>query len=84
MWADPAHKEEHEKQAKEVRKFIKDPLRQLFGMPSRDELAEARFDPAAYVEHDRDWYDGSIRAMDMEVGRLVQTLRRASAWTRTR
>jgi arylsulfatase A-like enzyme len=76
IWANPAHKEEHEKQAKEVRKFIKDPLRQLFGMPSRDELAKAGFDPAAYVDHDRDWYDGSIRAMDTEVGRLVQTLAR--------
>jgi arylsulfatase A-like enzyme len=76
MWANPAHKEEHEKQAKEVRKFIKEPLRQLFGMPSRDELVEAGFDPVAYVNHDRDWYDGSIRAMDVEVGRLVQTLAR--------
>jgi arylsulfatase A-like enzyme len=76
LWADPARKEEHERQAKEVRKFIKDPLRQLFGMPSRDELIEAGFDPAAYVAHDRDWYDGSIRAMDVEIGRLVQTLRR--------
>ena len=75
-WANPAHKEEHEKQAKDVRKFIKDPLRQLFGMPSRDELVKAGFDPVAYVNHDRDWYDGSIRAMDMEVGRLVQTLAR--------
>jgi arylsulfatase A-like enzyme len=76
MWANPAHKEEHERQAKEVRKFIKEPLRQLFGMPSRDELVQAGFDPVAYVNHDRDWYDGSIRAMDVEVGRLVQTLAR--------
>jgi arylsulfatase A-like enzyme len=45
-------------------------------MPSREELVEAKFDPDAYVAHDRDWYDGSIRAMDVEVGRLLQTLRR--------
>jgi arylsulfatase len=76
LWADPSHKEEHDRQAKEVRKFIKEPLRQLFGMPSRDELIEAKFDPDAYVKHDRDWYDGSIRAMDKEVGRLFETLRR--------
>ena len=76
MWANPAHKEEHEKQARDVRKFIKNPLRQLFGMPSRDELVKAGFDPVAFVNHDRDWYDGSIRAMDVEVGRLVQTLGR--------
>ncbi len=76
MWADPSRKEEHERQSKEVRKFIKEPLRQLFGMPSRDELIAAGFDPEAYVAHDRDWYDGSIRAMDVEIARLVQTLRR--------
>ena len=76
LWADPSRKEEHERQAKEVRKFIKEPLRQLFGMPSRDELIEAKFDPEAYVAHDRAWYDGSIRAMDVEIARLVQTLRR--------
>jgi arylsulfatase A-like enzyme len=76
LWADASRKEEHERQAREVRKFIKDPLRRLFGMPSRDELLEAKFDPEAYVAHDRDWYDGSIRAMDGEIGRLVQTLRR--------
>src|SRR5206468_606111 len=38
MWADPAKKEEHERQAKEVKKFIKDPLMRQFGMPARDEL----------------------------------------------
>lgn len=76
LWADPARKEEHEHQAKEVRKFIKEPLRQLFGMPSRDELIAAGYDPDKYVEHDRNWYDGSIRAMDVEIARIVQTLRR--------
>lgn len=76
LWADPARKEGHVRQSTEVRKFIKEPLRQAFGMPSRDELIEAGFDPAAYVAQDRDWYDGSIRGMDVEIGRVVQTLRR--------
>jgi arylsulfatase A-like enzyme len=75
MWADASKKDEHVRHLQEVRKFIKEPLRQLFGMPSRDELVEAKLDPDAYVSHDRDWYDGSIRAMDVEVGRLVETLR---------
>jgi arylsulfatase A-like enzyme len=76
LWADPSRKEEHDRQSKDVRKFIQEPLRQLFGMPSRDELIAAKFDPETYVAHDRDWYDGSIRAMDVEIARLVQTLRR--------
>jgi len=75
LWADPAKKEEHERQAKDVKKFIKDPLMRQFGMPARDELQKAGFDPNAYVEYDEGWYDGSIRAMDVEIGRLVERLR---------
>jgi arylsulfatase A-like enzyme len=75
MWADPAKEREHEHQANEARKVIADPLLRAFGMPSRDELVKAKIDPEAYVEHDRAWYDGSIRAMDVEIGRLVERLR---------
>jgi len=75
MWADPARRGEHERQAKEVKKFIKEPLMKNFGMPSRAELVKAGFDADAYVSHDRDWYDGSIRGMDVEIGRLVERLR---------
>ena len=45
MWADPAHKDEHQRQLKEVRKVIQEPLLRLFGMPSRDDLKKAGFDP---------------------------------------
>jgi arylsulfatase A-like enzyme len=75
LWADPAKKEEHEKQNKDVRKFIKEPLARQFGMPTPDELRKAGFDPAAYIKYDQGWYDGSIRAMDVEIGRLVERLR---------
>ena len=75
LWANPGKREEHERQAKEVRKFIKDPILRLFGMPTRDDLLKAGFDPDGYVRHDADWYDGSIRAMDVEIARLVERLR---------
>ncbi len=74
MWADPAKRAEHERQAAEVRKFIAEPLMKRFGMPTRAELERAGFDAAAYVAHDVDWYDGSIRAMDAEIGRLIERL----------
>ena len=38
-----------------------------FGMPARDELQKAGFDADAYVKYDEGWYDGSIRAMDVEM-----------------
>jgi arylsulfatase A-like enzyme len=75
LWADAAKKEEHEKQAKDVKKVIKDPLMRQFGMPNRAELEKAGFDADAYVAYDQGWYDGSIRAMDVEIARLVERLR---------
>jgi arylsulfatase A-like enzyme len=76
LWADPSKKDEHVKQLDEVRKVIKEPLLRLFGMPNREELVKAGLDAEAFVHHDKDWYDGSIRGMDVEVGRLMQTLER--------
>jgi arylsulfatase A-like enzyme len=76
LWTDPSKKEEHEHQLEEVRKVIKEPLLRLFGMPSRDELVKAGFDADAFVDYDRGWYDGSIRGMDSEIARLMQTLAR--------
>jgi arylsulfatase A-like enzyme len=75
LFGDPSDHAEHERQAQEVRRFIENPLLRAFGMPSRAELAAAGFDPDAYVAHDRDWYDGSIRAMDVELGRVFEALR---------
>ncbi len=74
MWADESRIQEHERQTKEARKFISDPLLKLFGMPSGDELIKAGYDPKSYAAVDRDLYDGSIRAMDAEIGRLAERL----------
>jgi arylsulfatase A-like enzyme len=75
LWADAAAAPEHERQLGEARKVISDPLLRAFGMPSREELVKAKIDPDAYAEFDRAWYDGSIRGMDAEIGRLVERLR---------
>jgi arylsulfatase A-like enzyme len=75
LWADPAHAKEHERQTDHARKFIAVPFLKQFGMPSREEMVKAGIDPEAYVAHDRGWYDGSIRGMDAELGRLLERLR---------
>jgi arylsulfatase A-like enzyme len=75
LWADPAKARAHEQHLQEARKVISDPLLKAFGMPTRDELVKAKIDPDAFVEHDRAWYDGSIRGMDTEIGRLVERLK---------
>jgi arylsulfatase A-like enzyme len=83
MWADRSKTKTHEKQQDEVRKSITDPLLKAFGMPTRAELAKAGFDPDAYVGFDRDWYDGSIRGMDAEIGRVMELLRSPAFADRT-
>jgi arylsulfatase A-like enzyme len=83
LFGDPSGDAEHERQAREVRSFIENPLLRAFGMPSRAELVAAGFDPDAYVARDRDWYDGSIRAMDVELGRVFEALRQLGLADRT-
>lgn len=75
LWSDPAKKAEHEKQLENARKIIKHPLLRAFGMPDRREMLEAKINPEEFVTYAEGWYDGSIRAMDSEIGRLMQFLR---------
>ena len=74
LWADPAKKEEHEANRKKVQEVIEDPLMKRFEMPNRAELVTAGIDPDQFIGRDIDWYDGSIRAMDAEVSRLLERL----------
>jgi arylsulfatase A-like enzyme len=74
MWADPNYREQFEQHSKQVRKFISDPLMKAFGMPTDTELAAAKIDAEKYVDQEIGWYDGSIRALDAEVGRLLERL----------
>jgi arylsulfatase A-like enzyme len=74
LWNEAGAAEGHERQMEAVKPFIADPLMKLFGMPSRAELRKAGFDPDAYTAFNRGWYDGSIRAMDAEIGRLMERL----------
>ena len=75
LWADPAKKEAHGKELTQIRKFIEDPLLQGFGMPTRAEIEKAGVDPEQYVRYDEGWYDGTIRGMDAEIGRLLERIR---------
>ena len=76
LYADADRNKQQEKDDKAVLKVIADPLLRHMGspMPTREELLKARLDPEAYVEHDRAWYDGSIRGMDAEIGRILERL----------
>lgn len=66
LWADPARKKEPE--------IIVGPFRKNAAMPTLKELEKAGIDPDEFVSLSKDWYDGSIRAMDAEIGRLLERL----------
>jgi arylsulfatase A-like enzyme len=75
-WGNPSRTEQHRKEVAVVTKLIDDPFMRIRSLPTRDEVIKAGFDPQPYVEQEIDWYDGSIRGMDVEMGRLFEQLRR--------
>jgi arylsulfatase A-like enzyme len=77
MWADQSKREEHIRQRDLLRKVIADPFMAGRGMATREEMIKAGVDPADYIAYDRDWYDSSIRALDVELARLFERLRTA-------
>lgn len=74
IWTEPGGKGAFEAWQQQAKRFIRDPLMRNYRMPTRDELDAAGVDPAAYVAQEVDWYDGSIRGMDAELGRLMDGL----------
>ncbi len=75
LWADPARREEHSKHQETLKKFITSPFLAQRGMATREELLKAGIDPKSYIQHCKNWYDGSIRGMDAELQRLFERLR---------
>lgn len=73
-WADVSKREQHVAQRENLRKFIKSGFLAAQGMATRDEMLAAGIDPAAYIAHEKDWYDGSIRGLDAELARLFAQL----------
>ena len=74
MWANPAKREKHLEQLAKVREHIPDPSMRNRGMASREELAAAEVNEDEFISYYRDWYDGSIRGMDAELGRVLEQL----------
>jgi len=74
LWADAAQREAHERKRERARGFIRNPVHRGFAMPAEAELRAAGVDPFAYVEHEMDWYDGSIRGLDAELVRVFERL----------
>ena len=71
MWADPSERGPHLERVAAVNEFL--PRRWQSGRKvSCDELVSAGVDENKLVSYFLDWYDGSIRGMDTEIGRLLE------------
>lgn len=74
MWADPALRAQHKRREHKVQEVIRHPILKRFIMPSREELESVDIPPEEFVGYNEDWYDGSIREMDTQLGRLLERL----------
>ncbi len=69
-WLDGDAIAEHEEQLAKVEDVVK----VFHHLPSAEQLVEAEVDPETFLQAEKAWYDGSIRAMDYEVARLLERL----------
>ncbi|HSR42952.1 MAG TPA: sulfatase, partial [Longimicrobiales bacterium] len=67
QWGTPEGAEEYER-GKELWEAMFDDL------PTQEQIDSTDVDQELFVQHERDWYDGSIRAMDVEIARLMEGL----------
>jgi len=77
LWVDHAREKEYEEHIEKVKEFIMGPgavRRKRNGTPFPKELETAGIDPDHFISVERDWYDGSIRGMDTEIGQLFERL----------
>lgn len=75
LWADPKGREEYGRQQETLKKVVADAFLAQRGMATPAELARAGIDEEAFIRYSKDLYDGAIRGMDTEIGRLVERLR---------
>ena len=80
MWAAPSARAEQEARWRKLEEaglhapYIQIEERSSDRVPALALLEKAGVDPEAFIAHEFAWYDGSIRAMDVEIGRLLEGL----------
>ena len=75
LWNEPGASDTHKQDVDRLARFISAPGFKRMGMATRAELAASGLDAGAYLGRVRGWYDGSIRGLDTEMGRLLERLR---------
>jgi arylsulfatase A-like enzyme len=75
-WADPSWREEQYAEMDRVRTHMRPGagVRRRLALPTANELDRAGIDKERFVQREKDWYDGSIRAMDAELAKVFAKL----------
>ena len=73
-WAAESDHAAHKAASEAVAPHIENPLFKRFTMPTREDLEQADLDAEAWIRREADWLDGSIRAQDEELKRLIAHL----------
>ena len=74
IWSTAEARDEHEKDVEVAEKFLEEQDKEVTSMPKKVDLVAAGIDPDTFVAREIDWYDESIRAMDVEIARVVERL----------
>ncbi len=83
QWGAPGDAETYARQKRDVQPFIEDSILSQSSMPRRAELEAAAVAPEEFLRYETDAYDGSIRAMDVELSRIFEQLRQLKLEHRT-
>lgn len=73
-YMDDAEAEQHRENLAAAVEIMEPGLMKSQRLPSVETLAEAGIDADIFLDAEMDWYDASIKAMDVEVGRLLEKL----------
>jgi arylsulfatase A-like enzyme len=74
LWMSPQEIARHRRDMERAKKYIDEDFFRRQALANPAELKEAGIDQTRYLNDQKAWYDSSIRAMDVEIGRLVERL----------
>ena len=74
LWLEPEELTAHRQDMETVKEFIEDGFFRYQALPDQEEIEKSGVDIDTYVRREKAWYDASIRAMDLEIGRLLERL----------
>jgi arylsulfatase A-like enzyme len=74
VWSEPGAEDAHEEAVEKLTEWQKENDEEEDDMPRREQLDAAEVSTEEFIQRQIDWYDESIRAMDVELARLFERL----------